>query len=136
MKKMEALRVGSLSCSAALRGKRGAVLDFAGQKTSTLDGLYGTGSGVAGKGHSTCLSPRLLWLAQREIRDLWDVHPFSHQERALLLRQQKDILSMQRSMARLQQDLWAWTRRLQVGAHIRAKVWACGQETLSPAALW
>ncbi|XP_073077619.1 coiled-coil domain-containing protein 187 isoform X2 [Manis javanica] len=50
---------------------------------------------------------------QREIRDLWDVHPFSHQERALLLRQQKDILSMQRSMARLQQDLWAWTRRLQ-----------------------
>ncbi|KAM5329787.1 coiled-coil domain-containing protein 187 [Glossophaga mutica] len=50
---------------------------------------------------------------QREIRYLRDSHLLSNHERTLLLRHHRDILSVQRSLARLQQELQATTRPLQ-----------------------
>ncbi|XP_053523616.1 coiled-coil domain-containing protein 187 [Artibeus jamaicensis] len=50
---------------------------------------------------------------QREIWYPWDSHLFSHHERILLLQHHRDILSVQRSLARLQQELQATTRLLQ-----------------------
>nr|XP_020744161.1 uncharacterized protein LOC110134162 [Odocoileus virginianus texanus] len=46
----------------------------------------------------------------RGIRHLWTLHLSSHRERKLLLQQQKDIVSVQRSAALLQQELQDRTR--------------------------
>nr|CAI9707026.1 unnamed protein product [Rangifer tarandus platyrhynchus] len=46
----------------------------------------------------------------RGIRHLWTLHLSSHRERKLLLQQQKDIISVQRSVALLQQELQDRTR--------------------------
>lgn len=60
---------------------------------------------------------------QREIRSLRHSPPFSHHERALLLQHRRDTLSVQRSLARLQRELQATARLLQVGT----VAWAGGR---------
>ncbi|XP_062938634.1 coiled-coil domain-containing protein 187 [Cynocephalus volans] len=47
---------------------------------------------------------------QREIRYLRNIHLFMHQNRKLLLQHQRDILSMQRSVAHLRQELQTRTQ--------------------------
>lgn len=62
--------------------------------------------------------PRVLTcapLVQRGIRHLRTLHLSSHRERKLLLQQQKDIVSVQRSAALLQQELQDQTLLPQVG---------------------
>ena len=59
--------------------------------------------------------PTCAPLVQRGIRYLRALHLSSHRERKLLLQQQKDIVSVQRSAALLQQELQDRTRLPQVG---------------------
>ncbi|XP_066110385.1 coiled-coil domain-containing protein 187 [Saccopteryx bilineata] len=66
---------------------------------------------------------------QREIRYLRNSHLFWHRERTLLLQYHRDVLSVQRSMARLQRELQAATRQPQSsGLEVKA-AWERGSET-------
>ncbi|KAM8802382.1 coiled-coil domain-containing protein 187 [Rhynchonycteris naso] len=66
---------------------------------------------------------------QREIRYLRNSHLSWHRERTLLLQCHRDVLSVQRSMARLQRELQAATRQPQSsGPEVKA-AWERGSET-------
>ncbi|XP_045418144.1 coiled-coil domain-containing protein 187 isoform X2 [Lemur catta] len=65
---------------------------------------------------------------QREIRHLRNIHLFMHRDRKLLLQHQKDILSLQRSMAHLQQQLQATTKLPQSSSPEGRAAWDGGPE--------
>uniref|UniRef100_A0A8C8ZQS5 Coiled-coil domain containing 187 n=1 Tax=Prolemur simus TaxID=1328070 RepID=A0A8C8ZQS5_PROSS len=65
---------------------------------------------------------------QREIRHLRNIHLFVHRDRKLLLQHQKDILSLQRSMAHLQQELQAATKLPQSSSPEGRAAWDGGPE--------
>lgn len=74
----------------------------------------------------------LLWLVRWESPYLWAIHPFSHQESKRPLQHQRDLLSVQKSVASLQQELPARTGLPQVGAATWAGGLGSSQATLSP----
>nr|XP_020145196.1 actin cytoskeleton-regulatory complex protein PAN1 [Microcebus murinus] len=73
---------------------------------------------------------------QREIRHLRNIHLFMHRDRKLLLQHHKDILSLQRSMAHLQQELQAGTKLPQSSSPKGKVTWDGGSEkSLQPEGL-
>lgn len=73
---------------------------------------------------------------QRETRFLGNSRLLSCQERTLLLRHHRHVLSVQRAVARLQQELLDTAQLLQVGTCTWAGGSAVGRRCLSPGVSW
>ncbi|NXX65773.1 CE350 protein, partial [Spizella passerina] len=88
----------------ALRERARAELAWLGHRRRVLENLQdSTGaSAMAAKQHKVLME--LKW-EQAEIQHLKDIHRAAHQERKLLLKQQREILMMQHSTAQLQEKL-------------------------------
>ncbi|NWS01271.1 CE350 protein, partial [Motacilla alba] len=88
----------------ALRERASAELAWLGHRRRVLENLKdGTGaSAVAAKQHKILME--LKW-EQAEIQHLKNIHRAAHQERKLLLKQQREILMMQHSTAQVQEKL-------------------------------
>ncbi|XP_038012588.1 coiled-coil domain-containing protein 187 isoform X3 [Motacilla alba alba] len=88
----------------ALRERARAELAWLGHRRRVLENLQdGTGaSAMAAKQHKILME--LKW-EQAEIQHLKNIHRAAHQERKLLLKQQREILMMQHSTAQVQEKL-------------------------------
>ncbi|NXF18880.1 CE350 protein, partial [Rhodinocichla rosea] len=88
----------------ALRERARAELAWLGHRRRVLENLQdSTGaSAMAAKQHKVLME--LKW-EQAEIQHLKNIHRAAHQERKLLLKQQREILMMQHSTAQLQEKL-------------------------------
>ncbi|NXH98214.1 CE350 protein, partial [Pachycephala philippinensis] len=88
----------------ALRERARAELAWLGHRRRVLENLQdSTGaSAVAAKQHKILME---LKREQAEIQHLQNIHRAVHQERKLLLKQQREILMMQHSTAQLQEKL-------------------------------
>ncbi|NWT25411.1 CE350 protein, partial [Cardinalis cardinalis] len=88
----------------ALRERARAELAWLGHRRRVLENLQdGKGaSAMAAKQHKVLME--LKW-EQAEIQHLKNIHRAAHQERKLLLKQQREILKMQHSTAQLQEKL-------------------------------
>ncbi|NWU39103.1 CE350 protein, partial [Hylia prasina] len=88
----------------ALRERARAELAWLGHRRRFLENLQeSTGaSAMAAKQHKILVE--LKW-EQAEIQHLQNIHRAAHQERKLLLKQQREILMMQHSAAQLQEKL-------------------------------
>ncbi|NXL22824.1 CE350 protein, partial [Setophaga kirtlandii] len=88
----------------ALRERARAELAWLGHRRRVLENLQdSTGaSAMVAKQHEVLME--LKW-EQAEIQYLKNIHRAAHQERKLLLKQQKEILMMQHSTAQLQEKL-------------------------------
>ncbi|XP_064584103.1 coiled-coil domain-containing protein 187 [Zonotrichia leucophrys gambelii] len=88
----------------ALRERARAELAWLGHRRRVLENLQdSTGaSAMAAKQHKVLME--LKW-EQAEIQHLRNIHRAAHQERKLLLKQQREILMMQHSTAQLQEKL-------------------------------
>ncbi|NXM54759.1 CE350 protein, partial [Illadopsis cleaveri] len=87
-----------------LQERARAQLAWLGHRRRVLENLQeNTGaSAVAAKQHKILMD---LKREQAEIQHLQNIHRAAHQERKLLLKQQKEILMMQHSTAQLQEKL-------------------------------
>ncbi|NXR42482.1 CE350 protein, partial [Zosterops hypoxanthus] len=97
----EELRAGQRAVLLQLRNGHRACL---GRRRRVLENLQeNTGaSAMAAKQHKILME---LKQEQAEIQHLQNIHKAAHQERKLLLKQQREILMMQHSTARLQEKL-------------------------------
>ncbi|NXR87889.1 CE350 protein, partial [Hypocryptadius cinnamomeus] len=88
----------------ALRERARAELAWLGHRRRVLENLQdSTGaSAMAAKQYKILME---LKLEQAEIQHLKNIHRAAHQERKLLLKQQREILMMQHSTAQLQEKL-------------------------------
>ncbi|NXQ61809.1 CE350 protein, partial [Anthoscopus minutus] len=88
----------------ALQDRARAELAWLGHRRRVLENLQdNTGaSAMAAKQHKILME--LKW-EQAEIQHLQNIHRAAHQERKLLLKQQREILMMQHSTAQVQQKL-------------------------------
>ncbi|NXO09956.1 CE350 protein, partial [Oriolus oriolus] len=88
----------------ALRERARAEMAWLGHRRRVLENLQdSTGaSAVAAKQHKILTE---LKREQAEIQHLQNIHRAAHQERKLLLKQQREILMMQHSTAQLQEKL-------------------------------
>ncbi|NXR64460.1 CE350 protein, partial [Rhadina sibilatrix] len=88
----------------ALRERARAQLAWLGHRQRVLENLQeSTGaSAMAAKRHKILME---LKQEQAEIQHLQNIHRAAHQERKLLLKQQREILMMQHSTAQLQEKL-------------------------------
>ncbi|NXT62512.1 CE350 protein, partial [Chaetops frenatus] len=88
----------------ALRERARAELAWLGHRSRALENLQdSTGaSAMAAKQHKILMD---LKQEQAEIQHLQNIHKAAHQERKLLLKQQREIFMMQHSTAQLQEKL-------------------------------
>ncbi|NXM09916.1 CE350 protein, partial [Ploceus nigricollis] len=88
----------------ALRERARAELAWLGHRRRVLENLQDSSgaSAMAAKQHKILME--LKW-EQAEIQHLKNIHRAAHQERKLLLKQQRELLMMQHSTAQLQEKL-------------------------------
>ncbi|NXH43430.1 CE350 protein, partial [Dicaeum eximium] len=88
----------------ALRERARAELAWLGHRRRVLENLQGStgASAMAAKQHKILME---LKREQAEIQHLQNIYRAAHQERKLLLKQQREILMMQHSTAQLQEKL-------------------------------
>ncbi|NXO42886.1 CE350 protein, partial [Locustella ochotensis] len=88
----------------ALHQRAGAELAWLGHQRRVLENLQENtaASAMAAKQHEILME---LKREQAEIQHLQNIHRAAHQERTLLLKQQREILMMQHSAAQLQEKL-------------------------------